>query len=106
MLLAGLGFSGGFFIVPINALIQHRPEEEPKRQRSLRAANLLSFVGVGAASGAYYVLTHYLHLGSGSDIFLGVAGDAGRHGLRVVPAAGFDCCGCCLWIAHAHAVPA
>ncbi len=68
ILLAGLGFSGGFFIVPINALIQHRPEEG-QRGGVIAAANLLSFVGVGAASGAYYVLTHYLHLGPAAIFF-------------------------------------
>jgi acyl-[acyl-carrier-protein]-phospholipid O-acyltransferase/long-chain-fatty-acid--[acyl-carrier-protein] ligase len=68
VLLAGLGFAGGFFIVPINALIQHRPEENQKGG-VIAAANLLSFVGIGAASGAYYVLTHYLHLGPAA-IFL------------------------------------
>ncbi len=68
ILLAGLGFAGGFFIVPVNALIQHRPEEGQKGG-VIAAANLLSFVGVGAASGAYYALTHYLYLGP-SAIFL------------------------------------
>jgi acyl-[acyl-carrier-protein]-phospholipid O-acyltransferase/long-chain-fatty-acid--[acyl-carrier-protein] ligase len=68
LLLAGLGFAGGFFIVPINALIQHRPKES-KKGGVIAAANLLSFVGVGAASGVYYVLTHSLHLGPAA-IFL------------------------------------
>ena len=68
VLLAGLGFAGGFFIVPINALVQHRPEES-KKGGVIAATNLLSFVGVGAASGAYYVLTHYLRLGPAA-IFL------------------------------------
>src|SRR6266851_1662155 len=68
LLLAGLGFAGGFFIVPINALIQHRPEES-KKGGIIAAANLLSFAGIGAASGVYYVLTHYVHLGPGA-IFL------------------------------------
>ena len=67
-LLAGLGFFGGFFIVPINALIQHRPEED-KKGGIIAAANLLSFVGIGAASGAYYLLTRFAHLGPAS-IFL------------------------------------
>src|SRR5207245_8920266 len=30
LLLAALGFFGGFFIVPISALIQHQPEEDKK----------------------------------------------------------------------------
>jgi acyl-[acyl-carrier-protein]-phospholipid O-acyltransferase/long-chain-fatty-acid--[acyl-carrier-protein] ligase len=68
LLLAGLGFAGGFFIVPINALIQHRPEEN-KKGGVIAAANLLSFVGIGAASGVYFALTHYLHLGPAA-IFL------------------------------------
>jgi acyl-[acyl-carrier-protein]-phospholipid O-acyltransferase/long-chain-fatty-acid--[acyl-carrier-protein] ligase len=30
MLLAALGLSAGFFAVPVNALIQHRPDEKDK----------------------------------------------------------------------------
>jgi acyl-[acyl-carrier-protein]-phospholipid O-acyltransferase / long-chain-fatty-acid--[acyl-carrier-protein] ligase len=70
-LLAALGFAGGFFIVPINALMQHRPEES-KKGGVIAAANLLSFVGVGAASGVYYLLTHSRHLGPAA-IFLGTS---------------------------------
>jgi acyl-[acyl-carrier-protein]-phospholipid O-acyltransferase/long-chain-fatty-acid--[acyl-carrier-protein] ligase len=43
--IAGLGFSGGFFYVPVNALLQHRPAPERKGE-VLAAANLLSFVAV------------------------------------------------------------
>jgi acyl-[acyl-carrier-protein]-phospholipid O-acyltransferase/long-chain-fatty-acid--[acyl-carrier-protein] ligase len=68
LLLAGLGFAGGFFIVPISALIQHIPEEEHKGG-VLGAANWLSFVGVGVASGAYYGVSHWLRLSPGA-IFL------------------------------------
>jgi len=50
-----LGFTGGFFIVPIAALLQHRPDPA-KKGEVLAAANLLSFVGIFAASGAYYLL--------------------------------------------------
>jgi acyl-[acyl-carrier-protein]-phospholipid O-acyltransferase/long-chain-fatty-acid--[acyl-carrier-protein] ligase len=53
--LALLGFAGGFFIVPIAALIQHRPDKSRKGE-VLAAANLLSFVGVFLASGAHYLL--------------------------------------------------
>ncbi len=42
-----LGFTGGFFIVPIAALLQHRPDKE-KKGEVLAAANLLSFVGIFA----------------------------------------------------------
>src|SRR5207248_9682844 len=68
LLLAGLGFFGGFFIVPISALIQHLPEED-KKGGVIGAANWLSFVGIGAASGVYYVATHFLRLTPGG-IFL------------------------------------
>jgi acyl-[acyl-carrier-protein]-phospholipid O-acyltransferase/long-chain-fatty-acid--[acyl-carrier-protein] ligase len=63
-----LGFFGGFFIVPIAALLQHRPDKESKGG-VLAAANLLSFVGIFAASGIYYLVTVILHL-SPSTVFL------------------------------------
>jgi len=68
ILLALLGFFGGFFIVPISALIQHRPEEQ-HRGGVLAAANLLSFIGILAASGAFFALKHYLHLGPAGIFF-------------------------------------
>jgi len=61
-LLAALGFFGGFFIVPISALLQHRPEEE-HRGGVLAAANLWSFIGILGASVVYYLAKHYAHLG-------------------------------------------
>src|SRR5712691_10745469 len=61
LLLAALGFFGGFFIVPISALIQHQPEED-KKGVVIGAAIWLSFVGIGAASAAYYAATHFAHL--------------------------------------------
>ncbi|MGC1646122.1 MAG: acyl-[ACP]--phospholipid O-acyltransferase [Candidatus Sulfotelmatobacter sp.] len=67
-LLAALGFSAGFFAVPVNALIQHRPDEKDKGG-VIAAANLLSFVGIGGAAGIYYVFQHYTHL-SPPHIFL------------------------------------
>ena len=70
-LLAALGFSAGFFAVPVNALIQHRPD--PKEKGGvIAAANLLSFVGIGGAAGVYYGLQHVLHL-SPPTIFLSVS---------------------------------
>lgn len=68
LLLAALGFFGGFFIVPISALLQHRPEEQ-HRGGVLAAANLLSFIGIFAASGVFYLFKHTLHLGPAA-IFL------------------------------------
>ena len=56
-----LGFSGGFFIVPIAAILQHRPEKGNKGA-VLAAANLLSFVGIFLAAGVYYAITAAGHL--------------------------------------------
>ncbi len=58
--LALLGFFGGFFAVPLNALIQHRPRPEQKGG-VIAAANLLSFVGVFLAAGAYYFFSTVFH---------------------------------------------
>jgi acyl-[acyl-carrier-protein]-phospholipid O-acyltransferase/long-chain-fatty-acid--[acyl-carrier-protein] ligase len=55
-----LGFFGGFFAVPLNALIQHRPRPEQKGG-VIAAANLLSFVGVFLAAGAYYLFSTVFH---------------------------------------------
>ncbi len=65
LLLGALGFAGGFFVVPINALIQHRPEQNHKGS-VIAFANFLSFVGVIVASAIYSGFTHYLHVGLGS----------------------------------------
>ena len=48
--LALLGFFGGFYAVPLGALIQFRPRPETKGG-VIAAANLLSFVGIFAAAG-------------------------------------------------------
>ncbi len=60
--LALLGFFGGFYAVPLGALIQFRPRPETKGG-VIAAANLLSFVGIFAAAGAYEALAAGLHLG-------------------------------------------
>ena len=50
-----LGFFGGFYIVPINALIQHRPDNT--RKGSIIATQaLLSWVGILLSSGVYFLL--------------------------------------------------
>lgn len=57
--LALLGFFGGLFAVPLGALIQHRPRPEQKGG-VIAAANLLSFVGIFVAAGAYYFFSAVL----------------------------------------------
>ena len=59
--LALLGFFGGFYAVPLNALIQHRPSREQKGG-VIAAANLLSFIGVFLAAGMYFALSSMAHL--------------------------------------------
>jgi acyl-[acyl-carrier-protein]-phospholipid O-acyltransferase/long-chain-fatty-acid--[acyl-carrier-protein] ligase len=59
--LAGYGLAGGFFIVPVTALIQHRPEKTHKGA-VIASGNLLSFVGIFLAAGIYFALTDGLGL--------------------------------------------
>jgi acyl-[acyl-carrier-protein]-phospholipid O-acyltransferase/long-chain-fatty-acid--[acyl-carrier-protein] ligase len=61
VLLGVLGFWAGFYAVPVNALIQHRPAEKDKGG-VIAAANLLSFVGIALSSGVYFVFTAYARL--------------------------------------------
>ncbi|MBI5687907.1 MAG: MFS transporter [Verrucomicrobia bacterium] len=70
--LAAFGFFAGFFAVPVNALIQHRPD--PARKGGvLAAANLLSFVGIFAASGVYFLMTSVAHLSPRAVFLLSAA---------------------------------
>jgi acyl-[acyl-carrier-protein]-phospholipid O-acyltransferase/long-chain-fatty-acid--[acyl-carrier-protein] ligase len=71
-MLAGLGFFGGFFIVPVSAILQHRPAKAHKGV-VLAATNLLSFIGVFAAAGAYWLLVVPLHLGPRHVFVIGAA---------------------------------
>ncbi len=59
--LALLGFFGGFYVVPVNALIQHRPSPEAKGG-VIATANLFTFVGIFLAAGMYYLLSSVFHL--------------------------------------------
>src|SRR5579859_7311120 len=61
VLLGVLGFWAGFFAVPVNALIQHRPAEKDKGG-IIAAANLLSFLGIATSAGVYYIFTAFIHL--------------------------------------------
>ena len=67
--LALLGFAGGFFTVPIAALIQHRPDPD-KKGEVIAAANLLSSVGVFVVWPVHYLLTGILHLGPQGVFFV------------------------------------
>ena len=76
-----LGFFAGFFAVPINALIQHRPPPD-RKGAIIAAANLLSFVGIATA--AHRAIRDDLHRPSESRARISdhVAADAWRDHLR------------------------
>jgi acyl-[acyl-carrier-protein]-phospholipid O-acyltransferase/long-chain-fatty-acid--[acyl-carrier-protein] ligase len=59
--LAALGFAAGFFIVPLNALLQHRPATAVKGS-IIAMANLMTFVGMLVATAVYWILTVPLQL--------------------------------------------
>ncbi len=64
-----LGFCGGFYVVPVNALVQHRPEPGNKGGVIATSA-FLSWVGILLAGGGlYFLLARVLHFGP-REIFL------------------------------------
>ncbi|HMP83640.1 MAG TPA: MFS transporter, partial [Verrucomicrobiota bacterium] len=56
-----LGFAAGFYNVPIAALIQHRPDAGNKGG-VIAASAMLSFIGIFAASGVYFLLVGVFRL--------------------------------------------
>jgi acyl-[acyl-carrier-protein]-phospholipid O-acyltransferase/long-chain-fatty-acid--[acyl-carrier-protein] ligase len=60
LLLFALGVSAGFFVVPINALIQNRPKPEVKG-RVIGASNFLSFGGIALQPLAQYAMLQLGH---------------------------------------------
>ena len=60
LLLVALGVAAGFFVVPINALIQNRPRPEEKG-RVIGASNLLSFGGIALQPVAQYAMLRLGH---------------------------------------------
>jgi acyl-[acyl-carrier-protein]-phospholipid O-acyltransferase / long-chain-fatty-acid--[acyl-carrier-protein] ligase len=67
-----LGIAGGFFVVPVNALIQHRPRPEEKG-RTIAVANLLSFGGIALQPFVQYGMLRLGHPDP-SKVFLLAAG--------------------------------
>ncbi|MEN9536915.1 MAG: hypothetical protein RLZZ178_912, partial [Verrucomicrobiota bacterium] len=57
-------FFAGLFIVPIAAVLQHRPAPEDKGAVQ-GAANVLSFVGILGAAGVQWLASNWLGLTSG-----------------------------------------
>lgn len=67
ILLVALGFSGGLFAVPLNALLQHRPAAGEKG-RVLATNNVLNTVGMLLSAAIFFVLGAWLHLTLGQII--------------------------------------
>ncbi len=70
--LVALGFAGGFFVVPVNALIQRRPAPSEKG-RTIAVANLLSFIGVALQPVAQFAMIRLGHPNP-SGVFLIASG--------------------------------
>ncbi len=103
VLLALLGLSGGFYIVPIAALLQHRPARENKGEVQA-LMNWLSFVGVFLASGAHWLLAQQLQFSPASHFSRGRRADVAGRDLRLVPVAGRAVTFCAV-ARHADALP-
>jgi len=71
--LFALGISGGFFIVPLNAFVQHRSPLR-KRGQILATMNILSFFAILLSSGILYILREMINFNA-AEIFtiLGIA---------------------------------
>jgi acyl-[acyl-carrier-protein]-phospholipid O-acyltransferase / long-chain-fatty-acid--[acyl-carrier-protein] ligase len=61
LILAFIGFMGGLFIVPLNAILQHRPHANEKG-RVIATANVVNTVGIMLASGVVWLLDEILRL--------------------------------------------
>jgi len=58
--LVALGFMGGLFVVPLNAIQQHLPAHDEKG-RILATANFVNTIGIMLASGVVWLLHEALH---------------------------------------------
>jgi acyl-[acyl-carrier-protein]-phospholipid O-acyltransferase/long-chain-fatty-acid--[acyl-carrier-protein] ligase len=67
-LLGSLGFFGGLYSVPLNAIMQQHPDPS-KKGEVIATASLLSWIGIFFASGLNYLLTSVVHL-TPSQMFL------------------------------------
>ena len=86
LLLIVLGIMGGLFVVPLNAIQQHRPRHD-ERGRMLATANVVNTVGIMLSSGVIWLLHEVLHLSAarviGVSAFLTLL--AALYTLQLVP---------------------
>jgi acyl-[acyl-carrier-protein]-phospholipid O-acyltransferase/long-chain-fatty-acid--[acyl-carrier-protein] ligase len=67
-----LGFMGGLFIVPLNAILQHRPAHDEKG-RVIATANFVNTAGVMLASGVVWLLHELLHVSAANMVGIAAA---------------------------------
>lgn len=56
-----IGVTGGLFIVPLNAILQHRPKSDEKG-RVIATANVVNTIGMMCSSAVAFVCQSYFHL--------------------------------------------
>jgi acyl-[acyl-carrier-protein]-phospholipid O-acyltransferase/long-chain-fatty-acid--[acyl-carrier-protein] ligase len=66
------GFFAGFYAVPLQALIQHRPEVS-RRGGVIGAAGMISWLGISASAGVYWILLTALCLTPSQTFLVGAA---------------------------------
>jgi len=86
VVLALLGFMGGLFVVPLNAILQHRPQHDEKG-RVIATANFVNTLGIMLASGVIWLLHELLHLSAAAVIYVSAALMlvAAAYALQLVP---------------------
>ena len=86
IVLAALGFTGGLFIVPLNAILQHRPRHDEKG-RILATANFVNTLGIMLASGVVWLLHEALHVSAAGVIGItaGLTVIAALYALQLIP---------------------
>lgn len=65
--LAALGFMGGLFVVPLNAILQHRPRPDEKG-RTIATANFINTAGIMLASGVVWLLHEVLQFSAATVV--------------------------------------
>jgi acyl-[acyl-carrier-protein]-phospholipid O-acyltransferase / long-chain-fatty-acid--[acyl-carrier-protein] ligase len=70
--LSALGFTGGLFVVPLNAILQHNPDRDEKG-RVLGTANFMNTIGILLASGAVWFLHEAFQLSAAAVIAVSAA---------------------------------
>lgn len=84
--LGALGFSGGFYSVPLNAIIQHRPDATNKGG-VIAASTLLTWIGILVSQGVYWLFASRCHLNPPQMFLIGATLSLGGtiYCLRIVP---------------------